>query len=188
VLDDGRLTDAQGRTVDFKNTVLIMTSNLGSDLISRQGAVLGFGSDGAGSGTGTGTAQQDALNDQLMRRLRESFRPEFLNRIDEIIVFRQLDRDELRQITRLLLEETRRRLHAQDVTLEFTDAAVDWIADRGFQPEFGARPMRRTIQREVDNQLSRMLLDGQIAAGQDVTVDVGDGELTFSRAPQHAGV
>jgi ATP-dependent Clp protease ATP-binding subunit ClpC len=188
VLDDGRLTDAQGRTVDFKNTVLIMTSNLGSDLISRQGAVLGFGSDGAGSGTGTGTAQQDALNDQLMRRLRESFRPEFLNRIDEIIVFRQLDRDELRQITRLLLEETRRRLHAQDVTLEFTDAAVDWIADRGFQPEFGARPMRRTIQREVDNQLSRMLLDGQITAGQDVTVDVGDGELTFSRTPQHAGV
>jgi ATP-dependent Clp protease ATP-binding subunit ClpC len=186
VLDDGRLTDAQGRTVDFKNTVLIMTSNLGSDLISRQGAVLGFGSDGAGSGTGT--AQQDALNDQLMRRLRESFRPEFLNRIDEIIVFRQLDRDELRQITRLLLEETRRRLHAQDVTLEFTDAAVDWIADRGFQPEFGARPMRRTIQREVDNQLSRMLLDGQITAGQDVTVDVGDGELTFSRTPQHAGV
>jgi ATP-dependent Clp protease ATP-binding subunit ClpC len=184
VLDDGRLTDSQGRTVDFKNTVLIMTSNLGSDLISRQGAVLGFGSESAGSGS----APEDALNEQLMRRLRESFRPEFLNRIDEIIVFRQLDRDELRQITRLLLEETRRRLHAQDVTLEFTDAAVDWIADRGFQPEFGARPMRRTIQREVDNQLSRMLLDGQIIAGQDVTVDVGDGNLTFSRTPQHAGV
>jgi ATP-dependent Clp protease ATP-binding subunit ClpC len=184
VLDDGRLTDSQGRTVDFKNTVLIMTSNLGSDLISRQGAVLGFGSDISGAGT----AQEDALNEQLMRRLRESFRPEFLNRIDEIIVFRQLDRDELRQITRLLLEETRRRLHAQDVTLEFTDAAVDWIADRGFQPEFGARPMRRTIQREVDNELSRMLLDGQISAGQDVTADVGDGRLTFSRTPQHAGV
>jgi ATP-dependent Clp protease ATP-binding subunit ClpC len=184
VLDDGRLTDGQGRTVDFKNTVLIMTSNLGSDLISRQGAVLGFGADSANSGD----TQEAALNDQLMRRLRESFRPEFLNRIDEIIVFRQLDRDELRQITRLLLEETRRRLHAQDVRLEFTDAAVDWIADRGYQPEFGARPMRRTIQREVDNQLSRMLLDGQISAGQDVVGDVADGQLSFTRSLAHAGV
>ena len=184
VLDDGRLTDGQGRTVDFKNTVLIMTSNLGSDLISRQGAVLGFGAEGANSGD----AQEAALNEQLMRRLRESFRPEFLNRIDEIIVFRQLDRDELRQITRLLLEETRRRLHAQDVRLEFTDAAVDWIADRGYQPEFGARPMRRTIQREVDNRLSRMLLDGQISAGQEVVGDVADGQLSFTRSLAHAGV
>jgi ATP-dependent Clp protease ATP-binding subunit ClpC len=184
VLDDGRLTDGQGRTVDFKNTVLIMTSNLGSDLISRQGAVLGFGAESVNSGD----AQEAALNEQLMRRLRESFRPEFLNRIDEIIVFRQLDRDELRQITRLLLEETRRRLHAQDVRLEFTDAAVDWIADRGYQPEFGARPMRRTIQREVDNQLSRMLLDGQISAGQEVVGDVADGQLSFARSLAHAGV
>jgi ATP-dependent Clp protease ATP-binding subunit ClpC len=184
VLDDGRLTDGQGRTVDFKNTVLIMTSNLGSDLISRQGAVLGFGAESVNSGD----AQEAALNEQLMRRLRESFRPEFLNRIDEIIVFRQLDRDELRQITRLLLEETRRRLHAQDVRLEFTDAAVDWIADRGYQPEFGARPMRRTIQREVDNQLSRMLLDGQISAGQEVVGDVADGQLSFTRSLAHAGV
>ena len=123
-----------------------------------------------------------------MRRLRESFRPEFLNRIDEIIVFRQLDRDELRQITRLLLEETRRRLHAQDVRLQFTDAAVDWIADRGYQPEFGARPMRRTIQREVDNQLSRMLLDGQVSAGQEIVVDVADERLSFTPSRAHAGV
>ena len=115
-----------------------------------------------------------------MRRLRESFRPEFLNRIDEIIVFRQLDQAELRQVTELLLEETRRRLHAQDVTVEFTPAAVDWIAEHGYQPEFGARPMRRTIQREVDNQLSRMLLDGKITAGQQVTVDVQDGRLAFT--------
>ncbi|MGG7380184.1 type VI secretion system ATPase TssH, partial [Escherichia coli] len=87
---------------------------------------------------------------------------EFLNRIDEIIIFRKLDRAELRQITELLLAETRRRLHAQNVTVNFTPAAVDWIAERGHQPQFGARPMRRTIQREVDNQLSRLLLDGQI--------------------------
>ncbi len=146
--------------------------------------MLGFGADGARSAD----AQEAALNEQLMRRLRESFRPEFLNRIDEIIVFRQLDREELRQITRLLLEETRRRLHAQDVRLQFTDAAVDWIADRGYQPEFGARPMRRTIQREVDNQLSRMLLDGQVSAGQEIVVDVADGRLSFTPSLAHAGV
>ncbi len=183
VLDDGRLTDGQGRTVDFTNTVLIMTSNLGSDLITRQGTTLGFAADSASAAT----RQEDALREQLTRRLRESFRPEFLNRIDEIIIFRQLDRDELRQITQLLLEETRRRLHAQDVSVEFTPAAVDWIADRGFQPEFGARPMRRTIQREVDNQLSRMLLDGQVSAGQEIIVDASGERLTFRPELQPAG-
>ncbi len=176
VLDDGRLTDGQGRTVDFKNTVLIMTSNIGSDLVGGRGATLGF-AGGERAATGAGT--QDALQEQLMRRLRESLRPEFLNRIDEIIVFRQLDQAELRQITELLLEETRRRLHAQDVTVHFTSTAVDWIAERGHQPEFRARPMRRTIQREVDNQLSRMLLDGKINGGQEVTVAVRDGRLAF---------
>jgi ATP-dependent Clp protease ATP-binding subunit ClpC len=183
VLDDGRLTDGQGRTVDFKNTVLIMTSNLGSDLVSRGSGTLGF----AGESASSEDRQGRALQEQLMRRLRESFRPEFLNRIDEIIIFRELDQTELRQITELLLEETRRRMHAQQVTVNFTRAAVDWIAQHGFQPEFGARPMRRTIQREVDNQLSRMLLDGQIMPGQEVMVDVSDGHLTF-RTPQLAGV
>jgi ATP-dependent Clp protease ATP-binding subunit ClpC len=184
ILDEGRLTDGQGRTVDFKNTVLIMTSNLGSDLITRRGPALGFAADGASRGSG----QQDALQEQLLRRLRESFRPEFLNRIDDIIVFRELDADELRQITMLLLEETRRRVHAQDVTLTFTPAAIDWLADRGYQPEFGARPMRRTIQREVDNELSRMLLNGEVVAGQEVVVDVAGGQLTFETRLQHAGV
>ena len=184
VLDDGRLTDGQGRTVDFRNTVLIMTSNLGSDLITRQGAVLGFAGDRASSDT----SQDEALQDQLMHRLRESFRPEFLNRIDEIIVFRRLDQQELRQITRLQLEETRRRLHGQGVVVSVTEAAVDWIAEHGYQPEFGARPMRRVIQREMDNQLSRMLLDGQLVAGQEVTVDVRDGQLTFEPGRQYAGV
>jgi ATP-dependent Clp protease ATP-binding subunit ClpC len=183
VLDDGRLTDGQGRTVDFKNTVLIMTSNLGSDLIGRRSGALGFG------GTSSSAAAGDSvLQDQLMRRLRESFRPEFLNRIDEIVIFRELDRDELRQITGLLLEETRRRLHAQNVTVQFAPAAVDWITEHGYQPEFGARPMRRTIQREVDNQLSKMLLDGQVRPGQQVTVDVRDGHLAFETSGQFAGV
>ncbi len=173
VLEDGRLTDGQGRTVDFKNTVLIMTSNLGSDLIARGGDGIGFGSTSA-------TEQGVPQRDQLMRRLRESFRPEFLNRIDDIIIFRQLDRTQLRQITELLLEDTRRRLHGQGVTVEFLPAAVDWIADHGFQPEFGARPMRRTIEREISNKLSSMLLDGRIRKGQQVRIGVGaDGQLTF---------
>ena len=169
VLDDGRLTDAQGRTVDFKNTVLIMTSNLGSEIIAGQAGRIGFGpSDGAG--------RQD-LRERLMRPLRESFRPEFLNRIDEIVVFQRLEAEQLRQITDLLLEETRRRAHAQDVRLEFATAAVDWLARRGHQPEFGARPLRRTIQREVDNRLSKLVLDGAIAPGSTVTVDVeGEGD------------
>jgi len=183
VLDDGRLTDGQGRTVDFKNTVLIMTSNLGSDLIGRRSGALGFGGTSSSAGSGDG-----ALQDQLMRRLRESFRPEFLNRIDEIVIFRELDREELRQITALLLEETRRRLHAQNVTVQFKPAAIDWITEHGYQPEFGARPMRRTIQREVDNQLSKMLLDGQVRPGQQVTVDVRDGHLAFETSGQFAGV
>ncbi len=183
VLDDGRLTDGQGRTVDFKNTVLIMTSNLGSDLITRRGTTLGF----AGSTESSASAQQDALVDQLMRRLRDAFRPEFLNRIDEIIIFRELDQAQLRQITELMLEETRRRLHAQDVTLRFTPAAIDWLTEHGYQPEFGARPMRRTIQREVDNQLSRMLLAGQITPGREVVVEVRDGRLAFEARERASG-
>jgi ATP-dependent Clp protease ATP-binding subunit ClpC len=175
VLDDGRLTDGQGRTVDFKNTVVIMTSNLGSDAISRR--TLGFGGDGGTDGT--------QLRDRIMSRLRESFRPEFLNRIDEIIVFRQLDETQLRQITGLVLEETRRRLHAQDITVDFTPEAVDYLAQRGFQPEFGARPLRRTIQREVDNRLSAMLLDGRLQPGQHVTV-VRDGDRLEFRVTEHA--
>jgi ATP-dependent Clp protease ATP-binding subunit ClpC len=174
VLDDGRLTDGQGRTVDFKNTVVIMTSNLGSEMISRR--PLGFSDSGSG---GVPSPREEPLRDRIMPRLREAFRPEFLNRIDEIIVFRQLDQPQLRQITNLLLQETVRRLHAQDITVSFTDEAVDWLAQRGFQPEFGARPLRRTIQREVDNHLSAMLLDGRLVKGQHVAVGMSDDKLDF---------
>jgi len=172
VLDDGRLTDGQGRTVDFKTTVVIMTSNLGSDVIGRRG--LGFAAT-----DGVGAPDDQQLRDRIMTRLRESFRPEFLNRIDDIIIFRHLDETQLRQITSLLLEETTRRLHAQAITVEFTTEAIDWLARRGFQPEFGARPLRRTIQREVDNRLSEMLLDGRLRPGQAVTVATDGDRLEF---------
>jgi ATP-dependent Clp protease ATP-binding subunit ClpC len=173
VLDDGRLTDSQGRTVSFKNTVLIMTSNIGSDIIGGTRRSVGFGA------ADTGRSADEELRDKLDRRLREQLRPEFINRIDEIIVFRQLETEQLRKITELMLEETRRRLHAQEVTLDLTTGAVDWLADKGFQPEFGARPLRRTIQRELDNRLSRMLLAADLAPGQTVHVDAVDGKLTF---------
>ncbi|MEC3998479.1 ATP-dependent Clp protease ATP-binding subunit [Actinacidiphila sp. DG2A-62] len=176
VLDDGRLTDAQGRTVDFSNTVVVMTSNLGSEAVSRRGAGIGFGPGGA-------EADEEARREQVLRPLREHFRPEFLNRVDEIVVFRQLTAEQLRQITDLLLERTRRLLHAQGVTVEFTAAAVDWLAARGHQPEYGARPLRRTIQREIDNRLSRLLLDGRIGEGDRVTVDIADGRPVFETAP-----
>ncbi|MEV1288965.1 ATP-dependent Clp protease ATP-binding subunit [Micromonospora sp. NPDC049679] len=183
VLDDGRLTDSQGRTVNFRNAVMIMTSNVGSELITAgPRRAFGFGGDGDGDGKEKEDAAAAArdLREKLMKRLQDYFRPEFVNRIDEIIIFRQLEREQLRQITELLLEETRRRLHAQDIAVEITEAAADWIAEHGHQPEFGARPMRRTIQREVDNELSRMVLAGSLSSGQCVRIDARDGRLVFS--------
>jgi len=181
VMDDGRLTDSQGRTVSFKNTVLIMTSNIGSDIIGQRRQPLGFTSDGpAGAG--------GSLRDQLMRRLQEYFRPEFLNRIDEIIIFQRLEAEELRQITELMLEETRRRLHAQDITVEFTPAAVRWVSEHGYQPEYGARPMRRIIQRDIDNTISNMLLRGELRPGQHLVVDARDDQLRYDvREPALTG-
>ncbi|MBU2664418.1 ATP-dependent Clp protease ATP-binding subunit [Actinoplanes bogorensis] len=173
VLDDGRLTDSQGRTVSFKNTVLIMTSNLGSDLINGSRRSVGFGAVG-------GASPDQELRERLDRRLKEQLRPEFINRIDEIIIFRQLEQEQVRQITELMLDETRRRLHNQDVTLEITTAAIDWLAEKGFQPEFGARPLRRVIQRELDNRLSSMLLAADLAPGQTIKVDAVDGALAFT--------
>jgi len=172
VLEDGRLTDGRGRTVNFTNTVLIMTSNIGSEIIasSTQGA-LGFAADRGDS--------EGPLRERLMRRLRESFRPEFLNRIDEIIVFRKLEQQQLERITELMLEQTRQRAKSQDIALEFAPDAVAWLAKAGYQPEFGARPMRRTIQREVDNPLSRMMLRGDLTPGSRVRIGAGEQGLSF---------
>ncbi|MFJ4685303.1 ATP-dependent Clp protease ATP-binding subunit [Streptomyces sp. NPDC091377] len=170
LLDDGRLTDSQGRTVDFKNTVVIMTSNIGADRILA-----------------AGVEDYDIMREQVLPVLNDYFRPEFLNRIDEIILFRGLDRTQLRQIVDLLLEHTRRRLHAQDVTLEITDAAADLLANLGHQPDFGARPLRRTIQREVDDRLADLLLSGQLTAGDRARVDAVDGALDI-RAEQPAAL
>jgi ATP-dependent Clp protease ATP-binding subunit ClpC len=173
ILDDGRLTDGQGRTVDFKNTVLIMTSNLGSDIISRRSGSLGFTS-------GDEDREETVNRDKLMGRLRDNFRPEFLNRVDEVVVFRKLAGDELHRITEALLDDSRERLGEQNIELELDAAAVDWIAERGHQPEFGARPLRRTIQREVDDRIADLLLEDKLSEGQQVVVHTDDaGGLAF---------
>ena len=165
ILDDGRLTDSQGRTVDFKNTVVIMTSNLGADRIQA------FARKESGS--------FDELKEELMGVLRHSFRPEFINRIDEIIVFQALTKEQLVQITSLMLDRVARRLRAQHIEVEFSEAAVEHLAEIGFDPEFGARPLRRAIQRELENELSRLLLGGLIEPGDRVRVDYDDVQLTF---------
>jgi len=164
ILDDGRLTDAQGRTVDFKQTVIIMTSNMGAERIQAH------------------TRREETfeeLKEDMLQVVRHHLRPEFVNRIDEIIVFRALAREQIVDIARLLLERTTRRLRAQDIEVEFTDEAVELIAEEGFDPEFGARPLRRTIQRRVDNELSRMVLSGSLEPGDRVVVSVEEERLTF---------
>jgi ATP-dependent Clp protease ATP-binding subunit ClpC len=164
ILDDGRLTDAQGRTVDFKNTIVIMTSNIGADRIQEYARTGG---------------DFDRLKDELMEILRGSFRPEFINRIDEIIVFRALTDEQIADITSLLLDRLARRLRAQRIEFEFTEEAVKLLAQEGFDPEFGARPLRRTIQRLVENELSRMVLSGSVQEGDKVTVTVMGDDLHF---------
>ncbi|WP_031468510.1 ATP-dependent Clp protease ATP-binding subunit [Sciscionella sediminilitoris] len=173
LLDDGRMTDGQGRTVDFSNTVLIMTSNLGSEIISSRGGALGFRGE---------SEDQQPLRDRLMGKLRESFRPEFLNRIDEVVVFRRLDSEQLHTITGLLLQDTRDRLAGLGIGVEFHDSAVSWLAEHGHQPEFGARPLRRTIQQQVDDAIADLLVDGELGEGQRVEVSAADGELKFTVA------
>ncbi|WP_314148623.1 ATP-dependent Clp protease ATP-binding subunit [uncultured Leifsonia sp.] len=172
VLDDGRLTDGQGRTVDFRNAVVIMTSNLGSEFLASRSGALGFvaaGSDGFSS--------DEDIRNRVMGKLREAMRPEFLNRIDEIVLFRKLDAVQLRSIVRLLLNTTSARLAARGIGFEATDAAVEWIAEAGYEPEYGARPLRRVIQREVDDRVADLLVAGSVAEGGTVVVDAADGAL-----------
>ena len=166
VLDDGRLTDNKGRTVDFKNTVVIMTSNVGAELIPD---------------AETMETDYDAVEERLMGALRQTFRPEFLNRIDETIVFHGLGRPELEQIVDLLLTHVRGLVEAQGMRLEVSEEARRFVADAGYDPQFGARPLKRAIQRLIENPLSRELLGGAFVQGDTIRVGVSDGALVFER-------
>jgi ATP-dependent Clp protease ATP-binding subunit ClpC len=180
VLDDGRLTDGQGRTVDFRNTVVIMTSNLGSEFLASRSGAMGFVAAAADGSDGNGFGSDKALRDRVMGKLREAMRPEFLNRIDEIVLFRKLEKAQLRQIVGLLLGDTRVRLDAHEITLTVTDAAIDWMADNGYEPEYGARPLRRVIQRNVDDAIADLMVTGQLVDGGTVTVDAVSGSLAVT--------
>ena len=175
VLEDGRLTDGQGRTVDFKNTVLIFTSNLGTSDISKAVGIGFSKDDGKGS-------NYDRMKQKVNDELKKHFRPEFLNRIDDIVVFHQLTQDEIIEMVDLMINRVEKQLATKDMDLELTEKAKNLLAKRGFDPVLGARPLRRTIQREIEDQLSEKILFNEIGAGQLVLVDVdgwdgeGDGE------------
>ncbi len=165
LLDDGRLTDGQGRTVDFRNTVVIMTSNVGSQYL------------------------QDWTNleakDRVMEELRRSFRPEFLNRIDDIVIFHPLGRNEIDTIVDIQLGRLRKLLRDRDLDLELSPEARSFLADQGYDPQYGARPLKRALVRLVQDPLARKLLAGEVRPGDAVVVGRGsDGELTFTRKPQ----
>ncbi|MBI2305317.1 MAG: AAA family ATPase [Chloroflexi bacterium] len=177
VLEDGRLTDGHGRTVDFRNTVVIMTSNLGTGETGRP--TVGFlHSDGR--------PDQQRLKSAVEMALKQTFRPEFLNRVDEIIIFQPLTQEQILQIVDLMIKDMQKRLDEQGISISLTSAAREWLAREGFDPNFGARPLRRTIQRRVENPLSSMILRGEFKRGDRVAVDVGPEGLLFTRAPVEA--
>jgi ATP-dependent Clp protease ATP-binding subunit ClpC len=172
ILEDGRLTDAQGHTVDFKNTVIIMTSNLGTRDIQK-GPGIGFAVGGDEHVT------HDKMKDKVMDELKKSFRPEFLNRIDEVIVFHSLSRENVKNIVDLMMKRVREQLKAKDIDIELTDGAKTLLAEKGYDVALGARPLRRTIQRMVEDPLSEKLLFKEFKAGQTILVDARDDEIVF---------
>ena len=169
VLDDGRITDSQGRTVDFKNTVIIMTSNIGSRFLL----------DGV-----QGDSIPDGVRESVMAELRKSFRPEFLNRIDETILFKPLTLEEITSIVDLLMADLNKRLADRRVTVRLDPQAKEWVAEKGYDPVFGARPLKRFLQRNVETKLARALIAGEIHEGTTITFTIQDDEL----APAHAAV
>jgi ATP-dependent Clp protease ATP-binding subunit ClpA len=174
IMDDGRLTDGHGRTVDFRNSVIIMTSNLGTSLETR-GAV-GFVTDRKAA-----DRERDQLRERAERALREFFRPEFLNRVDDVVIFEPLTEKDLEQIIELMVNEVRDRLDDRDISLELTEAAKAKLVKEGYDPVFGARPLRRVVTREVETPLSQRILGGDFREGDTVVMDATDDGYTFSR-------
>ncbi len=175
VLDDGRLTDSQGRTVDFKNTVIIMTSNIGASNIKTAGT-MGFSADTAGEEQ---KAAYDKMKARVMDALKATFRPEFLNRVDETIVFHALEKEHILSIVDLMMQDLHKRLQEQDIKMEVSAEAKEKLVEEGYDPAYGARPLRRTIQRLVEDPLAEDLLQGRYTAGDTVKVDVTKDGITL---------
>jgi ATP-dependent Clp protease ATP-binding subunit ClpC len=178
IMEEGHLSDARGRTVDFRNTIIVMTSNIGADVIKR-GQQLGF--DIPRDQDALAAGEYDEMRKKLMDQLRRAFRPEFLNRVDATIVFRPLTKEEITQIVDILLDKVRERLTEHNVKLVVTDAAKGYLADAGYDPDYGARPLRRVIQNQVEDVLSDGILGGRFEAGRPIIVDYVDSELHFSQ-------
>lgn len=173
ILEDGILTDAQGRRVDFRNTIIIMTSNLGAkNILNASASRFGF----AKEDTEEKTAEQESANikEKVMEEVKRAFKPEFLNRIDDIIVFERLSEENIKSIATLMLSTLSERLAANDIKAEFTDNAVALIAKQGFDPVYGARPLRRAIQSKIEDMLSEKIIDGDVKKGDTITVDAED--------------
>ena len=178
ILEDGRLTDSQGRTVDFKNTIMIMTSNVGARLITEKQSSLGFNSENENAEE----SEKKDIKELVTGELRKVFRPEFLNRVDDIIVFNKLNKDEIKQIAVKMLKTLENRLDKMNIKISFTDNAISEIADKGFDENYGARPLRRAIQNEIEDPLSEQMLEGKVKDGAVVTCDFSDGQFTFTTA------
>lgn len=176
ILDDGRLTDSQGRTVDFKNTVIIMTSNIGAKLLTEKHSSLGFTDENSEN------KETENTKELVLGELKKAFRPEFINRIDDIIVFDRLSKDEIKEIAVKMLAGLKKRLSDMEIEIEFTDEAVSAIADKGFDEVYGARPLRRAITSDIEDPLSEKMLDGTIKAKSKVKCDFADGKFTFAEA------
>ena len=182
ILDDGVLTDSQGRKVDFKNCIIIMTSNVGAKLITNAGnAALGFKGE-----EGDGTMSQSDIKDAVMGELKKCFRPEFLNRVDDIIVFEQLNKDDIKEIARRMLKTLKNRVHDMGIELDFDDSAIEKISDEGFDPVYGARPLRRAIQSQIEDKLSEEMLDGHITSGNKYVCKHTDDGFVFESAETKA--
>ncbi len=177
ILDDGRLTDGHGRTVDFKNSIIIMTSNVGVESIKRQMAV-GFATQK--DEAKTQKQAYESMKEKVLGEMKKTFRPEFINRIDEIIVFHELSEEQLRSVVDLLAKDLRKRLADRKIEIELTEAAKSWLAKAGYDPQYGARPLRRAIERYVENPLSSRLLRREFSPGDVVLVDLEDDSLTFT--------
>ena len=175
ILEDGRLTDGHGRTVDFRNTVIIMTSNLGTGDLDRQ--PFGFRSEGRDNG-----GDQERLRNSVNEALKRAFRPEFLNRIDDTIILHPLTREQIVEVVGLMVQDVRQRLAERDITFELTPEASQWLADEGFDPVYGARPLRRAVQRHLENALSRGILSGEFQNGDHVVVEAADGGLALTKS------
>ena len=174
IFDDGHLTDAKGRRVDFRNTIIIMTSNIGSELIKKQGAI-GFVS--RSDETKAAQLSYEKMKDKVLEEMKKTFRPEFLNRIDGVVVFHALDKEHIRKIVELMLSQVQTQLKEKEIKLEITDEAKDFLGERGYDPAFGARPLRRIIERMVEDPLSEALLNGRFHSGDTVKIDCQNGEI-----------